>query len=480
MNVLVTGGSRGIGGALVRACVARGDAVVWCARTVDAPIEGAFGIAVDVTSPADVVRLIETAIDRLGHVDVLVNNAALPGGDFEEVLKTNAYGPYLCATTLLARSKNQVRIVNVSSGVATTPRAGASAYIASKHALEGLTRALAVDHGDRAVVTAVQLGDPNIAPLLDAMTAPDVHGRIVRPWRNVRPLDLGGADRLRNPLGPSPKARAALEDWAKHDALERYPAAGPLAKILAATHGVPLDWIALGAGIGELLDRVLAMAVRAGETIVANAPNWPLFGHICRARDFVWRPVPYVLDGNRASHALDAVLDAIDPSVRAVYLVTPSNPMAIAIDTPDFERFIARVPPTVTVLVDEAYVDYATRANALNATRFVKHHERLVVFRTFSKMYGLAGLRIGYAVSPLGRAIAAKAPPFGIARGAEIAAAAALGDSEHVRRTLEWAASARAKIDALESDAPFVLARRPGDFFDGTFALVPLAEVSDG
>src|SRR5262249_17954631 len=131
-------------------------------------------------------------------------------------------------------------------------------------------------------------------------------------------------------------------------------------------------------------------------------------------------------------------------------------------------------------LVDEAYVDYATRADALRATQFVKQHERLVVFRTFSKMYGLAGMRIGYAVSPLGRAIAAKAPPFGIARGAEIAAAAALGDGEHVRRTLEWAASARAKIDALESDAPFVLARRPGDFFDGKFALVPLAEVSDG
>jgi histidinol-phosphate aminotransferase len=376
------------------------------------------------------------------------------------------------------------RIVNVSSGAVTVPRAGGAAYIASKHALEGVTRALACDFPG-ATIAAVELGahrtgmqadgapaEAAVPALLAALTEPGVHGRITHAWRSTWELDTRGADALAHPLGPSPAARAALADYAQHGALERYPALPPLAKLLAAEHGVGLDSIVLGAGASELIDRVLGVVMRTGERLVAHTPSWPLFPRLCAGRMLDAITVPYRFADRRVDHDLDAVRAAVDGTVRLVYLISPANPAGCALDAAPFARFLAALPGHVTVVVDEAYGEFVVRGDAVRAPAVTRTDPRVIAIRTFSKFYALAGLRLGYAVAApsIARALGAAAPPFGVTAAAAHAAIAALGDREHARKTLAAIERGRTQHpETLPSDAPFALAMR-----DGQYAMVPL------
>ena len=301
------------------------------------------------------------------------------------------------------------------------------------------------------------------------------------------PLDVDAADLIAHPFGPSPRAREALAAAALSEPLDRYPEP-PLAlrKVLAARFRVPLDAVVVGAGIAELLGRAFGALLRGGDVVVANAPSWPLLPHLCAAHAVVWRAVPY----QRADHDLDAVLAAIEPATRLVYLTSPGNPTGRALDAGAFARWLAEVPPEVVVVVDEAYREYTTRAGALDATTLVRASDRpLVVLRSFSKVHGLAGLRAGYAIATpaVARVLEAAAPPFLLARGVEAAAIAALGDTAHVARTVAHVAAAREALVAalaargiatLESDAPFVLAADPATpgprYFDGRYVMLPV------
>jgi histidinol-phosphate aminotransferase len=485
--VVITGGTRGIGRALARACVAAGAHVMVCARAAGEPEPGVVFVVCDVRVQTTVIA---AALARWGRIDILVNNAAIASDDAGDVLATNIAGPLACSRAVLAANP-RARIVNVSSGVAAVPRAGGAAYIASKHALEGLTRALACDF-PAATITAVELGahrtglQPLGAPaeaavpaLLAALTAPGVHGRVTHAWRAEWEVDTRGADALAHPLGPSRAARAALAEYAQHGALERYPALPPLAKLLAAEHGVALDAIVLGAGASELIDRVLGVVLCPGERLVAHTPSWPLFPRLCAARMLDAITVPYRLANDRVDHDLDAVLAAVDGTVRLVYLISPANPVGCALDAAPFARFLAALPGHVTVVVDEAYGEFVVRGDALRAPAMTRTDPRVIAIRTFSKFYALAGLRLGYAIAapPLAHAIAAAAPPFGVTAAAAHAAIAAIGDREHARRTLAAIERGRSLWPtALPSDAPFVLAPVPGAprYFDGRYAMVPL------
>ncbi|MEP6863079.1 MAG: aminotransferase class I/II-fold pyridoxal phosphate-dependent enzyme [Deltaproteobacteria bacterium] len=478
--VVITGGTRGIGRALARACVAAGAHVMVCARQAGEPEPGVVFVACDVRSSTNVIA---AALARWGRIDALVNNAAIAGDDVADVLATNVAGPLACARAVLAANP-RARIVAVSSGAVAVPRAGGAAYIASKHALEGLTRALACDFPD-AMITAVELGahrtgmqpegappEAAVAALLGALSSPGVHGRITHAWHSPWQLDTSGADALAHPFGPSPAARAALADYAHHGALERYPALPPLAKLLAAEHGVGLESIVLGAGASELIDRVLGVVLRAGERLVAHTPSWPLFPRLCAARMLDAITVPYRLANDRVDHDLDTVLAAVDGTVRLVYLISPANPVGCALDAAPFARFLAALPGHVTVVVDEAYGEFVVRGDAVRAPAVTRTDPRVIAIRTFSKFYALAGLRLGYAVATpaLARALAAAAPPFGVTAAAAHAAIAALGDREHARNTLAAIERGRAlHPTALPSDAPFALASR-----DGQYAMVPL------
>jgi histidinol-phosphate aminotransferase len=208
-----------------------------------------------------------------------------------------------------------------------------------------------------------------------------------------------------------------------------------------------------------------------------------------------WHEVPYRIAGDRVDPDLDAVAAAIDRRVRAVYLTSPSNPGGAAIDHDALARFVAAAPAHVAIVVDEAYVEYAARPDALDAARLARATDRpLIVLRSCSKFHALAGLRIGYAIAPpeLARRLARAAPPFVVARGAEQAAIAALSDTAHAQRTARRFAAARARvlgalaargIPHLATDAPFVLAAdpdAPGPRYFDRFAMIPIHEDDDG
>lgn len=530
---IVTGSTRGIGLAIARACAARGMRVVIHGRDrarveeVAAGLSNAVGIASDLASPGGADALVSGALAALGGLDVVVNNAASSAGraplwelapeELEAVVATSLLAPMRVARAALAWAVPRgapIRIVNVSSELATWPREGAAPYIASKAGLEGLTRALARDAAPTAaVVTAVALGAHRTelaermlgaaaaAALPPAERAADlvweaiagpaeaVHGRVLGGGAPARLLDTGSADWLAPPGGPSPRVREALA----RAKLDRYPdpSCARLRKVLAARWRVGLDAIVVGGGTTELLDRAFALATRPGEAIVAHDPTWPLLPHLCRARRVEVRTVPYRLAGGRADPDLDAVAAAIDRAVRLVYLSSPANPTGAAIDRAAFERFLARVPDGATIVVDEAYAEYVRRPDALDAIALARATDRPVIaLRTFSKLYGLAGLRIAYAVAPpaLARALAAAAPPFPVARVAEDAALAALADPEHARAASARAADARAALERdldargiarLASDAPFLLAAvpgAPGPRFFGSYAMLRIEE----
>ncbi len=514
--VVITGSTRGIGLALAKACAVRGARVVVHGRDAAkvsetaAAIDHAIGIAADLATATGAEALIHGAIAACGRIDVLVNNAAMSPprvplwetdpAALAEAIAINVSAPILCSRAVLAHAVprgERVRIVNVSSGIAALPRDRAAAYVATKAALDGFTRALAIDAGGANVtVTAVALGGHRTdlsrgmladdefatlpeataatAQLIHAIMAPPehIHGRVMGDREPV--LDVSAIDLLAHPIGPSVHARAALAEVARSGPLDRYPESdhGELRKLLAAQHGVALDSIVLGGGISELIDRVLRVATRPGETVIANSPSWPVFAHACRSHGVAWRQVPYRIVDARVDHDLDAVAAAIDRSVRVVYLTSPANPGGRALDAAPFQRFLAALPEHVTVMVDEAYADYTTRDDALRAARCVQWTDQLIVLRSFSKLHGLAGLRIGYAIAARDRArvLARTAPAFPVVRGAAEAAVAALSDHAHVRRVLTEIVAMRTRLETrldergiarLASDAPFVLAADP-------------------
>lgn len=464
--VLVVGGTRGIGRALAGACVLRGAKVIACGRA-----------ECDVTD----ARMVEAFIARHERIDVVVQCAALPGGDFREVQATNVTGAFHVASALVKRGgPGPFRFVGVSSGVTDTPVAGAAAYVTSKHALEGLVRALARDATSEALATsatftAVQLGacpKPELAlpALLAAIVAPagEVHGRVLSGAPDPRAVDTTAANAFACALGPSPRALAAIANVGD---LQLYPdpETTELRAAIADRYDVAFDRVVAGAGASDLLERCLRVLGRRGENIAFNTPTWPLFPELCRRIGLVPRRVPYVIDrqARRIDHALDAALAQIDRATRLVYLVSPSNPFGVAIDREPFARFLSVVPEHVTVIVDEAYGDYVERPDALRTVDFAKTDDRVVVLRSFSKLHGLAALRVGYAIAApaLAARLANAGLPFAVNAVAQAAAVAALGDDEHIARARAASRDDRRRSSprSFPSDAPFFFTDEDGD-----------------
>jgi histidinol-phosphate aminotransferase len=449
--VLVVGGTRGIGRALAEACRVRGATVISCGRA-----------DCDVTD----AHAVETFLVRHPRIDVVVQCAALPGGEFAAVLATNVTGAFHVASSLTKRGA-PFRFVAVSSGVTDTPVAGAAAYVTSKHAVEGLVRALAREDSP-GTFTAVQLGacpKPELAlpALLAAIVAPagDIHGRVLSGAPEPSRVDTRDANAFASALGPSPRAIEAMARV--RDDVHRYPEAEAteLRAAIAARNDVAFERVVVGAGASDLLERCLRVLGRRGESVVANTPTWPLFPELCRRVGLVPRRVPYAIDraARTIDHALDAIVEQIDRATHLVYLVSPSNPYGVAIDREPFARLLAKLPDHVTVIVDEAYADYVERPDALRAIDFARKDERVVVLRSFSKLHGLAALRVGYAIaSPmLATKLANAGLPFAVSGIAQSAAVAALADDEHIAR-VRTASRSDPKRDnprAFASDAPF-------------------------
>lgn len=209
--------------------------------------------------------------------------------------------------------------------------------------------------------------------------------------------------------------------------INRYPdaAAVELRDRIAASVGVSADEVVVGPGSVGVLQQLVTAVCDAGDEVVfgwRSFEAYPLLVTLAGAR-----PVAVALTASE-QHDLDAMADAIGPRTRAVLLCTPNNPTGTTIDGAALDRFLARVPRDVLVVIDEAYLEFAAPGRRLDAVARYRRHGNVVLLRTFSKAYGLAGLRVGYAIThpTMAEALRRTGLPFAVNSLAQAAAIASL------------------------------------------------------
>jgi len=233
--------------------------------------------------------------------------------------------------------------------------------------------------------------------------------------------------------------------------INRYPdmAATELRERIAAFVEVDPDEVAVGPGSVGVLQQILAATCGPGDEVVfawRSFEAYPILVSLTGAA-----PVPVPL-GADEGHDLEAMLDAVTGRTRVVVVCSPNNPTGVAVDHGALARFVAAVPSHVLVLIDEAYVEFVDDADRLDALALFRAHRNVCVLRTFSKAYGLAGLRVGYAVAHRGLAEGLRrvALPFGVNSLAQRAAIASLDAAEEVRERAAAVARERRRVtDAL-------------------------------
>lgn len=236
-----------------------------------------------------------------------------------------------------------------------------------------------------------------------------------------------------NPLGMSPLAREAL--LAVADEAHRYPEGGSpdLRAALAAHHGVDSDRILLGNGSNEILTLLARLFLTPDDEVVVSQGAFAIYALSALAQGAAVREVPAV----DFCHDPVAMARAITERTKVVYLCNPNNPTGTMFSRSAWEEFFEIAPSRVLVVCDNAYAEYVDNPDFPDALEEMDRHPGLVVLRTFSKIYGLAGLRVGYGIAP-SRLVALYdrlRDPFHVNLAAERAAAAALGDVEHVLRS---------------------------------------------
>ena len=292
-----------------------------------------------------------------------------------------------------------------------------------------------------------------------------------------RELGIEGAIKLasnESPLGPSPLALAALRDALGE--IHRYPdgACFELRRVLADRLDVAGEQLVFGAGADELLELLVKVFLGEGDEAVFAWPSFAMYPIVVAGMGGTDVRVP--LDADLV-HDLPAMARAVGERTRLVIVCNPNNPTGTSVGAEAFDRFAAALPDSVVLVVDEAYVDFARRPDFPDALGWVRRRPGTVVLRTFSKLYGLAGLRVGYGVADAETAsyLERARHPFNVNRLAEVAALAALGDEAHAERTrcnnsegIRYLARELPGlgIEVWPTDANFVLARTGANVAD--------------
>jgi histidinol-phosphate aminotransferase len=298
------------------------------------------------------------------------------------------------------------------------------------------------------------------------------------PYQAGKPLEelereLGLTDAIKlasneNPLGPSPLALAAIRDAL--GSLHRYPDSHAyyLKADLAGHLNLAPQQLILGNGSDEVLDLLVRALVPPGGEVLSTTHTFLMYGLLTQAVGGVFRPIPL----RKMRVDLLAMAQAVTPQTRLIIVNNPNNPTGTAFGRAEFEDFLAAIPATATVVLDEAYIEFADDPQVPSCLDYLAEDRPLVGLRTFSKAYGLAGLRIGYGFGPseLMDYLNRLRMPFNVNRLAQVAARAALQDTAFLARTREVVLAGKDLVcrelaglglTFVPSQANFVLIRVP-------------------
>jgi histidinol-phosphate aminotransferase len=276
-----------------------------------------------------------------------------------------------------------------------------------------------------------------------------------RRFAEAQLVELGSNE---NPYGASPKAKQAVVDALAGIHIYPDPLGGELKRALSALHGIGSSRILLGNGSHELLMQFAQVFAGPGDEVVASKFGFAVYALAAQAAGATLRPAPALPrdDAMPRGHDLAALLQGIGPRTKLVYLANPNNPTGTWFGADEFAAFLARVPAGVVVIVDEAYAEFADAPDYASALPLVATHPNLVVTRTFSKAYALAGLRVGFAVADPGLIAVMERvrESFNVNAAGLAAAEAALADTTHLQASIAGnAAQRRALGEALRERA---------------------------
>ena len=310
------------------------------------------------------------------------------------------------------------------------------------------------------------------------------HIQTLEPYAPGKPIEeltreLGILDPVKlasneSPFGPSQKVIDAI--CAAAAEVHRYPdgASFELRSALARRLSVDPEQLVFGAGADELLELLAKTLLGPGDEAVFAWPSFAMYPIVVKGMGATPVQVP-LTDG--FVHDLPAMARAVGERTKLVIVCNPNNPTGTSVGAEELDRFIEALPDSCVVVIDEAYVDFARRPDFPDSLAWVGRRPGTVVMRTFSKISGLAGLRIGYGISDLELAgyLQRARHPFNVNRLAEVAALVALEDREHTERTVrnntEGIEYLTRELSALgievwPSDANFVLAKAGSDTYE--------------
>jgi histidinol-phosphate aminotransferase len=259
------------------------------------------------------------------------------------------------------------------------------------------------------------------------------------------------------PFGPFPAALDALE--AQRHELNRYPDGGAYAlrSALAAQHGVAFEQVAIGAGADGVIDCLSQAVLEEGDEIVCGWPSFP--SYVLDAIKLGARPVRVPLRDHR--YDLGALLDAITERTKLVYVCHPNNPTGTTNSRAELDSYWDQVPAHVLTVLDQAYFEYIQDPDYPEGIEeYFKAGRHVVVLRTFSKIYGLAGLRVGYGIAPeqVVTEIGKVRRAFDVTSAAQVAALASLGDEQELARRRSECVVQRERVVEMLARAGFDVA----------------------
>lgn len=288
--------------------------------------------------------------------------------------------------------------------------------------------------------------------------------RELKPYEPGKPItelsrELGITDIVKlasneNPLGPSPRALEAMRGELANVALYPDGNAFALKRALASYHGVDMENIVVGSGSDHILELAARVFLAAGRSAVMSQFGFSIYAIVARAACAELRMAPAHAPEHPTQpygHDHEAMAAAVDETTRVVFIANPNNPTGTWLRADELEALLSRLGRNVIVVLDEAYYDYVSPFEPAypDSRALLDRYPNLVVLRTFSKAYGLAGVRVGYAlahptVADLLNRVRLSFNPNSLA---QTAAVAALADREHVRLTVEYNHKALPQLD---------------------------------